>query len=102
MSNTKPQITATIKFRDVTIENMTLDELRALRDELNKIVGGEKEYIPYPQPYPVYLEQPWQWQPYWVTVSTGTIATNKIVLDGSTGSLGVIGNAQHYTLSCVN
>lgn len=99
MSNTKPQITATIKFRDVTIENMTLDELRALRDELNKIVGG-KEYIPYPQPYPVYPSQPWT--PYWVTVSGNTVATDKITLGGNDSTSGVHSTAQHYTISCAN
>jgi len=39
MEKTKPEITATIKFRGVTIEGMTVQELRELRDLLNDLVG---------------------------------------------------------------
>lgn len=93
MSN-KPQITATIKFRDVTIENMTIEELKALRDVLNTLVGDEKEYVPYPQPYPVYPSQPW-----WMTTSSSTLT-----LSGNAGiSFGDGTHMQasdnvHYTL----
>jgi hypothetical protein len=38
----KPEITATIKFRGVTVEGMTVAELRELRDLLNTLVGEPK------------------------------------------------------------
>lgn len=82
---TKPEITATIKFRGVTIEGMSIQELRDLRDVLNQLVGKEKEYVPYPQPYPVYPIHPYQ--PTWIT-TTGTwaVINDKSTLGDNTGS----------------
>lgn len=87
MSN-KPQLSVTIKFRGVTIEGMTVEELRELRNVLNELVG-DKDYVPvpYPQPYPVY---PWNpYQQVWITCSDNT---NKLNLDGTTA-----GSWQVYT-----
>lgn len=78
MSNDKPQIMTTIKFRGVTIENITVEELRQLRDALNELVG-DWGYVPapYPQPYPVYPP----YSPVWITSSgTGTVASDRITL----------------------
>lgn len=69
MSN-KPEITATIKFRGVTIEGMTVEELRQLRDLLNELVGPKervierREYVPYPYAWPywsVTTDNQWTW-----------------------------------------
>ena len=85
----KPQITATIKFRGVTIEGMTVEELRQLRDVLNELVG-DKDYVPvpYPQPYPIYPSSPYS--PVWITSSD---STNVIWTDGTTAGSLVIGLA---------
>lgn len=85
--NDKPQITATIKFRGVTIEGMTVEELRQLRDVLNELVGSN-DYVPvpYPQPYPVYPSYPYS--PIWIT-SSGS--TNVIRTDGTTAGSFTIG-----------
>lgn len=40
-------ITVILKIKDVEVQ-LTLDELRALKKELDELL--EKEYIPYPQP----------------------------------------------------
>lgn len=73
----KPQITATIKFRGVTIEGMSIEELQELRDLLNTLVGKEKEYVPYPvYPNPIY--------PNWTCFTTSS--TSKITLGGNTTS----------------
>lgn len=91
MADSKPQITATIRFRGVTIEGMTITELKELRDMLDTLVGKEKEYIPYPQPYPVYPAYPWYSPNHlWVSTSSNT----------SGGTLP--SNTVHYTLSCCN
>lgn len=73
----KPQITATIQFRGVTIEGMTVEELRELRDVLNQLVG-QKEYVPYPQPYPVYPTWPYGTWCITTTSNTLTLDTAKL------------------------
>lgn len=96
MANDKPKITATIKFRGVTIEGVTVEELRELRDVLNQLVGERvverREYVPY---YP--------WHPTWITTTgTWTInsdASNTLRLDGSALSA-YAGDCAHLTLTC--
>lgn len=96
MADSKPQITATIKFRGVTIEGMTVQELRELRDVLNQLVGEKmierKEYVPY---------YPWG-QPYITYTGRWTInsdSSNTLNLDDST--LGAYtSDCTHLTLTC--
>lgn len=96
MTGDKPQITATIKFRGVTIEGMTIQELRDLRDVLDQLVGERvverKEYVPY---------YPWG-QPWITTTGTWTVgsdASNKLRLDNSPNGL-TTGSGGHFTLTC--
>lgn len=96
MTGDKPQITATIKFRGVTIEGMTVQELRDLRDVLDQLVGERvierKEYVPY---------YPWG-QPWITTTGTWTInsdASNTLRLDGLS-ACGAESNGGHFTLTC--
>lgn len=53
------EVKVTIKVKNIEIKDLTLDEVKELRDILSKIVDKdtikEKEYIPYPyivEPYP--------------------------------------------------
>ena len=49
-----------------------LAEYRKLLDEIKKVMP-EKEYVPYPYPYPWYPYQPTQpWYPVWTGTTTGT------------------------------
>jgi len=89
MVDNKPTITATIKFRGVTIEGMTIEELKALRDMLNELVADKKEFIPYPQPYPVYPVISW-----YGTTTGWTTTSSKITLGNNTNG------GTHYTLNC--
>lgn len=57
-----------LKIKDVEIE-LNRKEAKELKDILNDLVGREKEYIPYPEPYPVY-PNPWypvydKWEITW-------------------------------------
>lgn len=88
MADSKPSITATIKFRGVTIEGMTVEELRELRDMLNGLVADK--FVPYPQPYPVYPVIPW----YGTTTTGWTTTSSKVTLGNNTNG------GTHYTLSC--
>lgn len=97
MASDKPQITATIKFRGVTIEGVTVAELRELRDVLDQLVGERvverKEYVPY---YP--------WQPTWIT-TTGAWTVNanssNTLRPGSDATKDkTCGDGQHFTLTC--
>lgn len=81
MANEKPQITATIKFRGVTIEGMTVEELRQLRDVLNQIVGEKvvEKHIhhDYYRPYgPISLGR-----------NTWAVASGKITLGNTTNQM---------------
>ncbi len=79
----KPELSVTIKFRGVTIEGMTVEELRELRDLLNQIdpiveektrvIERVREYVPYypPRPIWIYEEKPYI-GPYWTTTTSGT------------------------------
>lgn len=88
----KPQVTATIRFRGVTIEDMTIEELRALRDVLNDIVGEKvverivQRDVWVGRPYPY-----WSTTPMW-TVSNNTTGGNKITLGNTAG------NSTHYNV----
>lgn len=97
---TKPQITATIKFRDVTIENMTLQELKELRDVLNEVVGEPPKTVErvierhdhiYPWRY-YYPGTTW-------AVSGDSVGTNRISLGNTSGGQ-YSTSGQHLTISC--
>ena len=83
------EVTVKIKFRDVTIENMTLDEVKELRDILDKVCG------PKPQPVKVierevYHPYQWHWQPlgYWtVSDNTANLAFTDVTGSASTNTL---------------
>ncbi len=97
MTGDKPQITATIKFRGVTIEDMTIDELRQLRDALNQLVGERvierKEYVPY---YP--------WGTPWITYTgawtVNANSSNTLRLGSDATKDKTCGDGQHFTLTC--
>lgn len=95
MANSKPEVTATIKFRGVTIEGMTIQELRELRDVLNQLVG-EKVTERVVERYPYY--------PYYTPVITSsgtwTIGTGGLSLSSCTTHVEPDGNYAHYTISC--
>jgi len=92
MADNKPTITATIKFRGVTIEDMSLQELRELRDVLNTIVGEPPRAVEriverheHVYPYRVY---PYA-TPIWAVSQTFT----GVNTSGSTST-------NHFTLNC--
>lgn len=89
MSN-KPEITATIKFRGVTIEGMTVEELKQLRDVLNTIVGEPQRVVErhdhiYLRPYPAYPYG--YYSPIWAVSQTytdgRTVSGNTLTLNGN-------------------
>lgn len=99
---TKPQITATIKFHDVTIENMTLQELKELRDVLNEVVGEPPKTVErvierhdHIYPWRPYTISP----PYTWTVSSGT-SSSKISLGNTSGGAYATDGQQHLTICC--
>lgn len=53
------EIKLNLKIRDTEIKDLSLDEIKELRDILDKLVTKEKEYIPY-NPYPVYIPSVWR------------------------------------------
>ena len=61
------EIKVTIKIKDVEIKDLTLDEIKELRDVLAKIVDSEKGIIKEKEyvPFPIYVpEQPYGIEPY--------------------------------------
>lgn len=86
MPDNKPEITATIKFRGVTIEGMSIQELKELRDVLNTIVGEPQRVVERHDHY--HDHNPWRpWygtvSPSW-SVGSGTITG--IAHDGATSN----------------
>lgn len=114
MAGNKPQITATIKFRGVTIENMTVQELKELRDVLNTLVGEpkvvERVVERHDRIYP-YRVNPWG---YYTGITWAVSSNNISGLSENYGnarnglSLGNSmtqyaepdGEHAHYTISC--
>lgn len=48
------------------IVRLTPEQAKKLKSALNELFGEkEKEYIPYPQPYPVEPVRPWRWEREW-------------------------------------
>lgn len=68
-----PELSVTLKFRGVTIEGMTVEELRELRDLLDQIVGVkrviERKYVPV-APYRPWYEPVVTYSPYWTITDT--------------------------------
>lgn len=98
MASDKPQITATIKFRGVTIEDLTLQEMKELRDILNGFVGEkvtERVVERHHDHYPYYPSRPWYTGVTW-TVSPSTSGDKLVLGQGSGG--GVL-TSQHYTVT---
>jgi len=58
------EIKVTIKIKDIEIKDLTLDEIKELRDILAKIVDSEKGIIKEKEyvPFPIYVPE----QPYWI------------------------------------
>ena len=62
------EVKVTIKVKGVEIKDLTLDEVRELKEVLAKIVDKKeeviKEYIPYPYYPPVIIESsdPYPWR----------------------------------------
>lgn len=59
---TKPEITVTIEFQGITIEDLTVEEVRELRDVLNTLVGEPRVERVIER----YEYHPWR---YWTTAS---------------------------------
>lgn len=94
MTSDKPRITATIKFRGVTIEDMTVEELRQLRDVLNDIVGEKVKVV---EREVIRDHYPW-YRPIWAVSRTWAgNTTGKIALGNSIGDSLPQG---HYTIAC--
>lgn len=59
--------------------SLTPEQAKKLTKDLNELFGEkEKEYVPYPQPYPIYpYRKIWEWkyEPYIYWTSTGTHVT---------------------------
>lgn len=103
----KPQITATIKFRGVTIENMTVDELKALRDVINQLVGKDVERVTEHH-YHDLVYRPRPYEPIWITNPVWTVSSSTFTAGNSTFTVGnshtsskisCDSNEQHYTVS---
>lgn len=111
----KPQITATIKFRGITIDNLSLQEMKDLRDALNAIVGErvvgrvvERHDHHHHDHYPY---RPYWWDSgNWSISSSSTLkldpsqvgnANNHIQLGDAIGSQWVLsdGESAHYTVA---
>lgn len=106
----KPEITATIKFRGVTIEGMTVQELKELRDVLNTLVGEPQRVVErvierhdYIYPYRPYLTYG---GPTWA-VSGNTSAGNTLTINDGVSSQSYLSDmgderGAHYTISLAN
>ena len=71
-------ITVTVKVGDVSI-TMTVDELKKLRDELNKLLPEKPApfVVPYCPPCkPWWEQQPWGHEPWTVTYTVTTGDSN--------------------------
>lgn len=100
MANEKPQITATIKFRGVTIEGMTVQELRELRDVLNSIVGEKvvEKHIHHNYRYPWGSDRIYIGDSY---PGTGTWAVSRNSLTAATDdSVLAVGKSDPILITC--
>ncbi len=77
------KVNVNIKIRNVEIKDLSMKEIRELRDLLDDIVGKRDiDYVPYPCPvYPAYPERPWY--PYWVVTTTPTTSGSSFTSGGS-------------------
>ena len=79
-------VTVNIKFGDVELRELTLEQARELRDILDSVVGARpsvierREYVPCPMPvYPG--PPPTYWRPTWICQGGGT---STLSIDGGT------------------
>lgn len=110
--SSKAEITATIKFRGVTIEGMTVAELKELRDVINQLVGKEVERVVEHHHHDLY---PWRrlgdytYTPTWTLTSGNTTSNLRLDLSQQLGANSTFfsdvtqsSNNVHYTISCNN
>jgi hypothetical protein len=64
------EIKLNLKIRDTEIKDLSLDEIRELRDILNKLITKEREYVPYYPYCPVHI--PTVWEPWEITCDEST------------------------------
>lgn len=79
-------IRVNVEFRDVVLRDMTLEQVKELRDILLRIVPvqptvvREKEYVPYGYPYPVRPFWQWDTTPNWYVTTGHSSSSNTITL----------------------